>query len=322
MSGVLVLGEATGGELRPGTLELIGAALSLARQGAGPVSLALIGLDGEAQAGAAGVAGVRELILVPSPLAHFEAHVAEVALRALVEDRKPSLVLVGHTVDSLGFVPAVAASLQLGFASDVTDLSWQQGGALARRDAYGGRVIAELDFPGKETVLLMLRTGAFAAPGAATSGERATLSRLELDLERAARTERVELRAAPVGEVDIAEADFVLSIGRGIGTAERLAEIERLAQALGATLAASGPLVEAGWVSRARKVGQSGTTVAPRVYLALGISGAAQHLAGVEARTMIAVNSDRDARIFDVADHGAVADLFEVAAELERRLAR
>jgi electron transfer flavoprotein alpha subunit len=316
--GVLVLGEMTPDGLRASTRELIGAALALAAEGAGPVTVALLAHDPEAQLQALSAPGVAEVVLLRSPLEHFEAHVAEAALEALIEDRRPALVLAGHTVDSLGFAPAVAARRGLGFAGDVSAVSWEEGRPLARRGAYGEKLIAELDFPGKETVLLLLRPGAFAA---AHTGAAAESSWLEVDLEDSPRTERVELREVPTTDVDIAEADLLLSIGRGIGAAERVPDLERLARLLGATLACSGPLVEAGWVSRVRKVGQSGKTVAPKVYLAFGISGAPQHLAGMSrSRMILAVNSDPQARIFDVADYGAVADLHEVAAELERRL--
>ncbi len=324
--GVLVLGEIGDDGLRPSTLELIAAGLELADGGAGRVAVALIGADAPAHVQAVSVAGVEEVILAAPERERFEAHVWEAALGALIEARRPAVVLAGHTADSLGFAPAVAARLRLGFASDVTWVAWEQGGPLARRGAYGERLIAELDFPAKETVLLLLRPGACGAradadAGAGGTGASARISRVELDLDGVARTERIELREAPAGEVDIAKADFLLSIGRGVGGGERIGELERLARLMGATLSGSGPLVEAGLLSRARKVGQSGRTVAPRVYLALGISGAAPHVAGMsKARTIIAVNSDPGARIFDVAHYGAVADLFEVAAELERQL--
>ena len=315
--GVLVLGEVSGGELRPTTFELIGAALELAGQGAGPVSVALIDAEAEAHAAALNVAGVQEILLVSSPHERFEAHVAECALSALVQAHPPAVVLGAHTSDSLAFAPAVAARLRMGFATDVTAVRWQAEEVVARRDAYGERLIAELDFPGKETVLLLLRSGAFAP--CAGNGGSASSGPFEVELSASARTERVELREAPAGEVDIAEADFLLSIGRGVRSAERVPELERLAGLMGATLAASGPPAEAGWVAKTRKVGQSGRKVTPRVYLALGISGAPQHLAGMsKARTIVAVNSDPEARIFEVADYGAVADLFEIAAELER----
>jgi len=320
--GVLVLGEISDDGLRLSTLELIAAGLELAERGAGPVTVALIGSDAAAHAEEVSVAGVEEVILAAPAQERFEAHVWEAALGALIKARRPAVVLAGHTADSLGFAPAVAARLRLGFASDVTWVAWEQGGPLARRGAYGERLIAELDFPAKETVLLLLRPGACGARAdAGGTGASARISRVELDLDGVARTERIELREAQAGEVDIAKADFLLSIGRGVGGGERIGELERLAERMGATLSGSGPLVEAGLLSRARKVGQSGHTVAPRVYLALGISGAAPHVAGMsKARTIIAVNSDPDARIFDVAHYGAVADLFEVAAELERQL--
>jgi electron transfer flavoprotein alpha subunit len=324
VSGIVVLAQARDGALRPVSFELIAAARELSAQGAGPVTVGLVDHDAELLARALALAGVQEVLAVPTPEPRFEAHVTQAAVEQLIAERRPSLVLAGHTLDSLGFAPAVAARGAHGFASDVTAVSWTEHGALARRPAYGEQLIAELDFPGKETVVLLLRPGSFAAgdsDGDGTNAGTAAVERVALNLAGTARSERVELREAPGGEVDLAKADFVLAIGRGAGSAERVAELERIAARIGATLAVSGPLVEAGWAARGRKVGQSGKTVAPRVYLALGISGAAQHLAGMSrSRTIIAVNSDARARIFDVAHYGAVADLFEVAAELERQL--
>ena len=328
-SGVLVLAELAGGEsmslgLRPSSIELIGAGRALAEQGAGALTVALIASAADAHADALQLPGVAEIVLVPSPCEHCEAHVSQAVLEQLIRERRPAVVLAGHTSDSLAFVAAAAARGRHGFASDVTSVSWGEDGVLALRGAYGERLLAELDFPGKSTVLLQLRAGAFAATaGAGPAGEAgAKVSRLEIDLAGAARSERLELREPPAGGADIAEADFVLSIGRGVGSADGVPRLRRLAELMGAALAVSGPLVEAGWAPRGLKVGQSGRTVTPRVYLALGISGAAQHLAGMSgSRTIIAVNCDAGARIFDVADYGAVADLFEVADELERLFA-
>lgn len=319
MREVMVLAEARRGELRPVSFELIGAARALCEQGAGEPVVVLIGPDAAAQAGAVSLEGVRRVLVVPTPQPHFEAHVTQAAVEALIERRHPSLVLAGHTIDSLGFAPAVAARGGHGFAGDVTSVSWQEHGAVAQRPAYGEELIAELDFPAKETVVLLLRPGAFAPAPAEATEAGIEVERVELDLAGTARSERVELREAASGELDIAKADFLLALGRGIGSAESLPRLERLAETIGATVSVSGPLVEAGWASRTRKVGQSGKTVAPRVYLALGISGAAQHLAGMSrSRTIVAVNSDPGARIFDFAHYGAVADLFEIADELER----
>jgi electron transfer flavoprotein alpha subunit len=332
MSGVLVLAESSGGELRASTLELIAAARAICEQGAGPLAVALIGPDAQAHGEAVNVAGVEEIVLVPTPGDRFEADVFAAALEQLVAARRPAVVLAAHTLDCLAFAPAVAARARLGFASDVTAVGWGESGLVARRPAYGGRLIAELDFPAKDTVLLLMRPGAHEPAVSRTAGHgadaavsatpAARVTRLDLDLAGRSRTERVELREAPAGDTDITKAELVLAIGRGVGDGAGIPGLERLARSMGATLAVSAPLIEAGLASRTRKVGQSGKRIAPRVYLALGISGAPQHLAGVSrTSTIIAVNSDPHARIFDLAAHGAVADLFDVAAELERQLA-
>jgi electron transfer flavoprotein alpha subunit len=319
VSGVLVVAETRRGELRPVTLELIAAGRELSAHGAGPLAVAIVAHDADAHVDAVSVDGVEQVLVVPSPAEHFEAHVTQAALAALIEQRAPSLVLAGHTIDSLGFAPALAARGGHGFASDVTAISWRDGGALAQRGAYGEKLIAEIDFPDKTTTVLLLRAGAFE-PASGAGGASAT--RVELDLAGAPRTEHVGFRDPTPGDVDITKADFLLSIGRGVEDEERIAELEALAERMGATLSASRPLVDAGWVSSARQVGQSGRTVTPKVYLALGISGAVQHLAGMsKAQTIIAVNSDPEAPIFGVAQYGAVADLFDVAAELERQFA-
>ncbi len=318
MSGVVVVAEVRRGELRPVTLELIGAARALSEQGAGPVTVALIA-GAQAHIEQVALAGVQAVLVVSTPQEHFEAHVTQTAAQALVDQLRPAVVLTGHTIDSLGFAPALAARGGLGFASNVTGVQWGEQGLLAERGAYGEKLIAELDFPGKDTVVLLLRPGAFApAEGAGD----ARVERAQLELAGVARTEHLELREPPAGDIDITKADFLLSIGRGVEDEDQIAGLEALAASMGATLSASRPLVDAGWISSARQVGQSGRTVTPKVYLALGISGAVQHLAGMsKAQTIIAVNSDPEAPIFGVAQYGAVADLFEVAAELERQFA-
>ena len=311
MSGILVLAESRRGELREVSMELVGAALALKEEAGGPVAVAIIGAGATEHAASLGAAGVDEVLTVEATTVDFEAHVHADALAALIEHESPAVVLLGHTIDSLGFGPAVAATLGLGFASDVTALGWEDG-PVATRGAYGGKVEVELDFPGKETTLLMLRAGAFEA--AEASGDASARS-VEASVE--ARTEQLGFREADAGDVDITKAEFLLSVGRGIEDKDALPQFEELADTMGATLSVSRPLVDAGWAPNARQVGQSGKTVKPKVYLALGISGAVQHLAGMQtADTIIAVNTDPEAPIFRVAHFGAVADLFDVADEL------
>ena len=315
MSGILVVAETRRDELRGVTLELIGAALQFKDAAGGRVTVAIVDADPSAFTGALAVSGVDEILTVTTPTPSFEAHVAQQVLEALVEAEQPDVVLLGHTIDSMGFGPAVAARKGLGFASDVTAVSWDAG-PVAIRGAYGGKLVAELDFPGRERTLLMLRAGAFEP--AEADGPAVGVRAVDVAFD-AAPTEHLDYREAATGDVDITKAEFLVSIGRGIEDKDNVAQFEDLADKLGATLSVSRPLVDAGWVSNARQVGQSGKTVQPKVYLALGISGAVQHLAGMQkADTIIAVNTDPEAPIFSVAHYGAVADLFDVAEALEQ----
>ena len=308
---VLVVAEHLRAELRPVTRELISAAKELGE----PVSVAVIAKDPARFTEHVNVDPVDEIIQVPVEAEEFENDVYQRALEALLADRKPTVTLLGFTVNSMGFAPAVAAKLGLGFASDVFAIGSDGGTLVVERAFYGSKVHAEIEFPGHEQVLLLVRPTAW--PPAEGAGS-ATTSELEAPAgpSRARHKEFVEVAA---GDVDITTADFLLSIGRGVGEKENLPQFEELAEKMGATLSVSRPLVDAGWMPNARQVGQSGKTVKPKIYLALGISGAVQHLAGMRtSRTIVAVNKDREAPIFHFAHYGAVADLFDVARALPR----
>jgi electron transfer flavoprotein alpha subunit len=315
MSDVLVIAETRRGELREVSLELVSAARGVAGELGADVSVAVIGADASSFADALSADGVSEVLTVAAPGQGFEPEVWGRVVESLIESEQPSLVLCGHTIDSMGFAPAVAARLGLGFASDVIDVRSAGGELRAHRGAYGDKLVAELSFPGKSCTLLTVRAGIF--PAAAASGSVSARA-VAVALDGVARSEHVGFEEAASGDVDITKSEFLLSIGRGIEDKDNIPRFEQLAEKLGATLSSSRPLVDAGWMPSARQVGQSGKTVKPRVYLALGISGAVQHLAGMRnADTIIAVNTDPEAPIFNVAHYGAVADLFEVADELE-----
>jgi electron transfer flavoprotein alpha subunit len=306
---VLVVAEQVQGRVRDVTYELISAAQALG----GPVAVAMIGSDPSSLD--ANREGVDEVVHVKVEQAEFENDVYQAALEALLEERQPDAVLLGFTVNGMGYAGAVAAKLGLGFASDVFAIRREDDGIVATRAFYGSKAHAELEFPAGKPVLLLLRPTVW--PPAAGAGS-ATVTELVLE-PVTSRARHKEFREVAKGDVDITTADFLLSIGRGIGEQENMAMFEELAAKLGATLAVSRPLVDAGWISNARQVGQSGKTVKPKVYLAFGISGAVQHLAGMKtSETIIAVNSDPEAAIFDVAHYGAVADLFDVAEELAK----
>jgi len=306
---VLVVAEHLRGAVRDVTYELITAARGLG----GPVAVAVVGEDPASLD--VGREGVDEVVHVRVDQAEFESDVYRAALESLIADRQPEVVLAGFTVNGMGFGGAVAAKLGLGFASDVFAVGREGGHIVATRAFYGAKVHAELEFPAGRPVLLLLRPTAW--PPAEPGGSPAVVEHALPPV--ASRARHVEFREVAKGDVDITTADFLLSIGRGVGERENVELFEELAQKLGATLAVSRPIVDAGWMTNARQVGQSGKTVKPKVYLAFGISGAVQHLAGMKAsETIIAVNTDPEAAIFDVAHYGAVVDMFDVAEELAK----
>jgi electron transfer flavoprotein alpha subunit len=318
MTEILVVSETRRGALRDVSFELIGAARQLADAvGDARVSVGVIAHDPVRHVDALNLPGVDRILTVATENEHFEGHVTTEALRRLVETEKPTVVLAAHSIDSMAFAPAVAALLETGFASDVAALAWSDG-LVVQRGAYSGKLTAELDFPGKKTTIVMVRPGSFAAPTDAAAGS-ADIVPFEIEAVQP-RARHMRFRDPDPAGVDITTSPFLLSIGRGIEDEENVPRFEALAELMGATLSVSRPLVDAGWVPTARQVGQSGKTVKPKVYLAFGISGAVQHLQGMrDAETIIAVNRDPAAPIFNIAHYGAVADLFDVVDELERR---
>ena len=308
---ILVIAEHLRGQIRPITLELVSAAKDLGE----PAVVAVIAKDPASLADQVDVEGVSEIVAVKVDEEEFENDVYRQAVEQLVSDRSPDIVLVGFTINAMGFAPGLAAKLELGFASDVFALRRDGDDLVAERAFFGSKVNAEIEFPGHERVLLMIRPTSWPP----AEGDGAAVE-AELDVTvSGSHARHLEFQEAATSDVDITTADFLLSVGRGVGEKENLSQFEVLAERMGATLSVSRPLVDQGWMPSARQVGQSGKTVKPKVYLALGISGAVQHLAGMKTSgTIIAVNTDPEAAIFNVAHYGAVADLFEIAEELDK----
>jgi electron transfer flavoprotein alpha subunit len=316
MSGILVIAEQRRGELRPVSLELLSAALRL-RRADEEVAVAILSDSPDRFVGALGFAGVDEIVTVKVAAPEFDPDTFESAVGALIAERKPDVVLVAHSVDSFGFAAALAARLGLGFATDVFNAARIGGELVATRGGYGQKVHVEVDFPGRSTVLLAIRSNVFKAPEQ-TASPRVTAFDAPAVQSRAAGREFIELSAGD--DVDMAAAEFILSIGRGIGEEAKVPQFRELADAMGATLGCSRPIADAGWLPKSRQVGQSGKTAsACKLYIAMGVSGAIQHLAGMKhVSTIVAVNTDAEASIFGVAKYGIVGDIFEIAEELRR----
>jgi len=313
---VLIVAEQRRGELRPVSLELVSAAQGL-RRGGEEVAVALVAADPERHIDALKLAGVDEIVTVKVPAAEFDPDTFESAIGALIASRHPDVVLVAHSVDSFGYAAALAARLGLGFATDVFKMERIDGELVATRGGYGQKVNVEVDFPGRSTVLLAVRANVFKPPEAAAS-PKVTAFTAPAAPGRSTGREFIELSAGD--DVDMTAAEFILTVGRGIGEEAKVAQFRELADALGATLGCSRPIADAGWLPKSRQVGQSGKTAsACKLYIAMGVSGAIQHLAGMKhVATIVAVNSDAEASIFGVAKYGIVGDSFEIAEELRR----
>jgi electron transfer flavoprotein alpha subunit len=316
LSGILVIAEQRRGELRPVSLELVGAAQGI-RRGSDSVAVAILGTSPLQLAAPLKLAGVDEIIAVKMSAAEFDPDAFEAAVGALIAERQPDVVLVAHSVDSFGYAPALAAKLGLGFATDVFKVERIDGELVATRGGYGQKVNVEVDFPGRSTILLAIRGNMYKAPEQSAS-PRVTEFAAPATSSRSVGREFIELPAGD--DVDMTAAEFILTIGRGIGEEAKVAQFKELADAIGATLGCSRPIADAGWLPKSRQVGQSGKTAsACKLYIAMGVSGAIQHLAGMKhVATIVAVNSDAEASIFSVAKYGIVGDIFEIAEELRR----
>ncbi|WP_251341605.1 electron transfer flavoprotein subunit alpha/FixB family protein [Haloplanus halophilus] len=310
---VLAVAEHRRGDLRPVSFELIAAGRDLAEDLGGDLHVAVIGGDVDGLAERLNRAGVEAIHTVPEG-EEFNHDVYAAATTALFESLEPSVLLLPNSVNGLDYAPAVATRLSTPLVSDAVGLTVEDD-LVVTREMYGSKVETTVEVAA-DPVALTIRGGEW--PAAEEPGD-AEITPFEVDVGDLRSTVR-GFEEVGAGDVDISEAEFIVSVGRGIEEEENLELVEELADALDATLAASRPIVDNGWLPKNRQVGQSGKVVTPKVYLALGISGAVQHVAGMKgADTIIAVNTDPDAPIFDIADYGVVDDLFEVVPELIER---
>jgi electron transfer flavoprotein alpha subunit len=239
-----------------------------------------------------------------------------IALRQLIALAKPEIVVMPHTYQVRDFLPKLATSLGKVAVSDVVSHRMDRGQLVLVRQLFQGKVNADVRFAGDAPHFASLQAGAYRADRVAAGS--AAVEKFAPQLAAGdIRTRPLELFRESARAVDLGAAEIIVSVGRGIKDADNIPLMQKLADALGAELAASRPICDAGWLPMERQVGSSGQTVAPKMYVAVGISGAIQHLVGMKgSRTVVAINKDADAPIFEVADYGIVGDLFQVVPEL------
>jgi electron transfer flavoprotein alpha subunit len=318
---VLVIAEQRAGTLNRATWETIAAA----QQAGGPLRIAVAGDAVEPLAGELAAAACERVIAVEhQTLAEYTADGFVLAWSALIEHEQPALVFLPHTYQTRDFAPALAARLGRPLVTDVTGVKNDGDRLVYVRPMFQGKLNADVAAGGPSPHLVTCQIGAFRADSAARGAVPAPVVKagVEVDVSRIRQKPETPFKEAKQA-VDLSQASRIVAVGRGIKAQENLKIAEQLAQALGAELAASRPICDAGWLPMDRQIGSSGQTVAPKLYVALGISGAIQHLVGMKgSRTIVAINKDADAPIFEVADYGIVGDLFDVipaiVAELNR----
>jgi electron transfer flavoprotein alpha subunit len=319
---ILVIAEHRLGELNRATWETVAAAQLLAeRLGGTSINIVAPGAtDGLATELAA--AGIGEVLTLTDPA--LEAYTSDgyvTALAAAVTSLSPQFVMTPHTYQARDFVPALAARVNKPLITDVTAMAGSADAPTFLRPMFQGKLAAEVK-PAGEPCFVSFQIGAFRGDQVKRGSSPSSVSSLPVTIDRSAIRHAPE---APFQEaqraVDLSQAARIVAVGRGIKAQEHLPVAESLAKALAAELAASRPICDSGWLPMERQVGSSGQTVAPKLYVALGISGAIQHLVGMKgSRTIVAINKDPDAPIFEVADYGIVGDLFEIVPAIVAEL--
>jgi len=325
---ILVVAEQHDGKLNRASLEAIAGAqelLTAAGASAGPITVVVAGNGASRVAGdlaAADVGGV--LTAEADGLSDYTPDAWVQAIRQVIDQTSPQYVIFPHTYQTRDYAPALAATIDRALITDVIGVKQVGGAAAFSRPMFQGKLTADVAPVGDAPYLITFQIGAFRADAMKRGASAAAVSQANVTIDAAAIRQKPE---APFQEakqaVDLSQAERIVAVGRGIKTQENIPIAEKLAKAFGAELAASRPICDNGWLPMERQIGSSGQTVAPKLYVALGISGAIQHLVGMKgARIIVAINKDAEAPIFEVADYGIQGDIFEIApalvAELEK----
>ena len=317
---ILVVAEQRDGKLNRATWEAIAAAQALA--GGMPITVAVLGASAGTVAQELTAAGVTEVLVAEhDALASYTPDAFVMALRGIVERAAPVFVLLPHSYQTRDFAPMLAARLRKPLITDVTGINGSGAGATFTRPMFQGKLSAEVRPAGEGPFFITIQIGSFRADAVEKKGA-APITKVDVQIDASAMRQKPEPPFQEAKQaVDLSQAERIVAVGRGIKSQENIGMAEKLAKAMGAEVAASRPICDSGWLPMDRQIGSSGQTVAPKLYMALGISGAIQHLVGMKgSRTIVAINKDADAPIFEVADYGIVGDLFEIVPALTKEL--
>lgn len=317
---ILLIAEQREGKWNKVSFEALTAAQQIAAQAKASITGLVIGKGIAPLADELAGYQLEEVLLVEHAL--LEKYTPDgyaIALKQAIAQAKPDLVILPHTYQVRDFAPKLAASLNKGMIADCVGYRYENGKLIFVRQMFQGRTAADVTFQGDGPWIASFQAGAFRGDMAAKnqSGKAAVKPiSVELKMEQI-RTKPLELFREAKQAVDLTQAPILVSIGRGIKAPENIPLAEKLAKAMGAELSASRPICDEGWLPMERQIGSSGQTVSPKLYLALGISGAIQHVVGMKgSRCIVAINKDQNAPIFEIADYGVVGDLFEIVPSL------
>ncbi len=320
---ILLITEQREAQWNKVSFETLAAAQQIAGETKGRLTAVVIGKGVAALAGEIAASKLDEVLLVEHEL--LSAYTPDgytIALKQAIAQAKPDLVLLPHTYQVRDFAPMLAASLGKGMIGDCVGYRHENGKLIFVRQMFQGRTASDVVFDGPAPWFATFQAGAFRADLVAQGASKAAVTPVAVTLNpEQIRTKPLELFREAKQAVDLTQAPILVAVGRGIKAPENIPLAEKLARLLGGEIAASRPICDEGWLPMDRQIGSSGQTVAPKLYLALGISGAIQHVVGMKAsRTIVAINKDQNAPIFEVADYGIVADLFEIVPALIEEL--
>jgi electron transfer flavoprotein alpha subunit len=312
---ILVIAEQRDGTLNRASWETIVGAQHLAQATGAPVTVLVPGAKAAGVANELAAAQVKDVVTVEhAALEPYTPDGFTAALQDAIAQLSPAHVLLPHTYQTRDFAPKLAARMDRALVTDVTAVKAAGGEAAFVRPMFQGKLTADVVPLGPAPHFITFQIGAYRVDQVAKGASAAPVRALDVRVDASAIREKPEPPFQQAKQaVDLSQAERIVSVGRGIKEQSNIAIAQQLAEALGAEIAASRPICDAGWLPMERQGGSSGQTVAPKLYLALGISGAIQHLVGMKgANTIVAINKDPDAPIFEIADYGIVGDLFEI----------